>query len=137
MKKPSIFLTLTIAGAIASMIPLSSNAQTTQKTISPGFQPMEVTGTSGGPTASSCGNLATSPNLALTVTADTSIHFRLQSSGKPTLKIDGPQDFDLCVPAHDGSTVEIPGQWPPGDYQIFVGDLDGGSHGYTLKISDQ
>ncbi|MDJ1178276.1 hypothetical protein PJF56_05325 [Roseofilum sp. BLCC_M91] len=137
MKKVSIFLVSAIAGAIASLTPLSSDAQTTQQTISPGFQPIEIAGTSGGPTASDCGNLAAAPNVTLTVTADTSIHFRLQSSGNPTLKIDGPQDFDLCVPSHDGSTVEIPGQWPPGQYDVFIGDLQGGSHGYTLKISDQ
>lgn len=137
MNKPSVAILSILAGAIASLTPLSSQAQTTQKTISPGFQPMELTGTSGGPTASDCGNLAAAPNAILTVTADTSIHFRLQSSGNPTLKIDGPQDFDLCVPAHDGSTVEIPGQWPPGEYRVFIGDLQGGSHGYTLKISDQ
>ncbi|MDJ1175260.1 hypothetical protein [Roseofilum capinflatum] len=137
MKKVSIFLVSAIAGAIASLTPLSSDAQTTQTTISPGFQPLEIAGLSGGPTPSNCGNLAEAPNVTLTVTADTSIHFRLQSSGNPTLKIDGPQDFDLCVPSHDGSTVEIPGQWPPGQYDVFIGDLQGGSHGYTLKISDQ
>ena len=137
MNKPSVLLISILAGAIASLTSLSSQAQTAQKTIGPGFEPLEITGTSGGPTASSCGNLAAAPNAILTVTADTAIHFRLQSSGQPTLKIDGPQDFDLCVPAHDGSTVEIPGQWPPGEYQVFIGDLEGGSHGYTLKISDQ
>ncbi len=137
MNKSYLILISTIAAAIATFPVLSSYAQSLQKTISPGFSPMEFTGNSGGSTASSCGNLAPVPNVTITVTADTSIYFRLQSAGKPTLKIDGPGDFDLCVPAHDGSTIEIPGQWPAGQYHVFVGDLAGGSHSYTLKIANQ
>ena len=137
MNKPLIALLSSMVAAIATIAPLSSQAQSAQKTISPGFQPIQVTGNSGGPTASSCGNLAAAPNVTIDVTADTSIHFRLQSAGQPTLKIDGPGDFDLCVPSHDGANIEVPGQWPSGQYRVFVGDLGGGSHGYALNISAQ
>jgi hypothetical protein len=102
---------------------------------------MKISGTSGGSVDSKgCGFIAKSPNQIVNV-VDRLDYLRLQvnsNGGKPTLLIKGPGKNDRFCALADGlssDNPEISGVWTPGLYYIYVGDLKGEQHSYTLNIS--
>jgi hypothetical protein len=57
-------------------------------------------------------------------------------TGNPTLLIDGP-DGRFCLLADSGNNPSLSGIWMPGEYKVYVGDEQGQSHQYTLRLSTQ
>jgi hypothetical protein len=104
---------------------------------------MNLSGTSGGSVDSKgCGFISQSPSQIIKVTERIDyLRLRVQSNGgKPTLLIKGPSKGDRFCALADGmssNNPEISGVWEPGTYQIFVGDLNGSQHPYTLNVSKQ
>lgn len=97
-------------------------------------------GTSGGSRSSSCGYISGRPNHQVQVTESfTSLRFRVESGGQPTLFIQSPNGQSECAMADgfSGGSIEIPGVWEQGTYSVYVGDRAGGSHNYTLSIRQQ
>lgn len=110
-----------------------------QVTLAPHFQPITLRGMSGGVNSSNCGKIAASPNVILQVTDNiSSMRVRVQSSGQPTLLIDGPKGR-ACIPADStgSGSIEIPGFWEKGLYTLYIGDRAGESHDYTFSVSNQ
>lgn len=93
-----------------------------------------VTGSSGGGQQSQCGFIPGSPSQVINVQAPTPLRFKLQAQGQPTLWITGPVNRCGMSDNYSGGNIEVPGVWQPGTYQVFVGDLNQGSHPYTLSI---
>ncbi|MEC4816481.1 MAG: hypothetical protein SAK29_24920 [Scytonema sp. PMC 1069.18] len=116
--------------AKADVVPISSNFQP---------DPLVVNGTSGGNRESDCGNISTQPNQVLKITeALPYLRLTVESSGKPTLLINGPGGrFCVLADNYSGGKPEISGFWQPGEYSLYVGDLSKGQHNYTLSISQQ
>ena len=111
-----------------------------QTTISPGFQPetLVVSGTSGGSQASKgCGMIAAAPNYVVNLAKDFNyLRFSVKSAGQPTILIQGPYGSS-CVQALPGGSLEVPGYWEKGTYSIYIGDVAGSQHPYTLRITQQ
>jgi hypothetical protein len=107
--------------------------------MSPGSQPVQVSGTSGGnqKDGGCAGYVASSPNHVVQVTEDADLRFVLKGAGQPALLIRSSTGQVFCVPADSYSkgVVEIPGRWRKGTYSVFVGDRANGQHAYTLVIS--
>ncbi len=102
-------------------------------------QPVSATGTSGGTVNSGdCGYIADSPNHIIEVTEDLPYwRITVQTTGKPTLLIQGPIGRYCVLPTGSGGTLQFSGYGTKGTYQLFVGDRDQGQHSYQLSISDQ
>lgn len=114
-----------------------ARAQTTQ--IEPGFQPdpLVLTGTSGGSANRGCGLIGETPNHVINLSGNFNfLRFSVQSSGQPTLLIEGPSGRS-CVQADRFSkgSIQAPGYWEQGVYSIYVGDRTGGRNSYTLSIT--
>ncbi|MBD2744576.1 hypothetical protein [Coleofasciculus sp. FACHB-1120] len=102
--------------------------------------PVVLSGASGGQTSSNCGYISQTPNQVVRITADRIDYLRLsiQSSGEPTLLVDGPGGrFCVLADSASGDKPEISGVWPQGVYNVYVGDRAGGTHPYTLSITGQ
>ncbi|GAB4132435.1 MAG: hypothetical protein Fur0046_02240 [Cyanobacteria bacterium J069] len=98
-----------------------------------------ISGTSGGTQASACGFIANRPVQTVRVTeAFTSLRFRVEGAGRPTLLILGADgSVKGCARATNFSNgvIEASGAWERGNYSVFVGDLDQGSrHDFRLSI---
>ena len=100
-----------------------------------------IQGKTGGPINSKgCGYIASSPNHVINISKRVD-YMRLSvraSGGQPTLLVKGPSPQDsFCVlgDASSGFKPEMSGVWEPGKYQIYVGDLSGKNHPFTLNIS--
>lgn len=124
-----VAMTLTAAKAIvAQTIAISSASEAVQ-----------LTGSSGGSRKdpNCAGNIANFPNHVIQVADDSNLRFTLQAQGKPALLIQSASGQRFCVAADSfsGGKVEIPGRWPQGVYQVFVGDRSNGQYPYTLVIS--
>jgi len=108
-------------------------------TMSPGSQPVQVSGRSGGNQKdSSCaGFIAPAPNHVVQVTEDADLRFVLQGASSSALLIRSATGQRFCVPADSYSQgkIEIPGRWRKGTYSVFVGDRANEHHSYTLLIS--
>jgi len=78
-----------------------------------------------------CGFIAGGPNHTLQITEQIdSMQIRVEAmGGNPTLLIVGP-DADERHCAAD--RPEMPGLWLPGDYNVYVGDLNGEQHSYQI-----
>jgi hypothetical protein len=128
-------LMVTVAGAT------SSNAEVIELT--PGFKndPLIVKGQSGGQKQTrDCGKIAATPNQTIKMSGDFPyLRFSLQSTGKPTLLIQEPGGKRTCVSADSfsGGTIESPGYWKQGTYQLYIGDRVGGGQPYTLTITQK
>jgi hypothetical protein len=110
--------------------------------IAPRFQPdpMVLQGTSGGTQASpNCGQLPAAPNHIIQLNSDFPyLRFSLQGRGQPTLMIRLPNGSTSCVSADRATgTINAPGYWEQGSYQLYVGDRTGEQHPYTLSITQQ
>ncbi|WP_026102395.1 hypothetical protein [Pleurocapsa sp. PCC 7319] len=100
-----------------------------------------IKGQSGGSVDSQgCGFIAVTPNHQMNVEERIG-YMRLTvqaTGGQPTLLVLGPNLGDrFCVLGDEvsGLKPEISGVWEVGNYQIFVGDLLGEQHQFTLDIS--
>lgn len=102
--------------------------------------PLTAKGTSGGKNSSNCGYISPAPNQVVKVTAAQVNYLRVsvQSSGQPTLLIEGPNGR-FCVLADNsaGEKPELSGVWVEGIYSIYVGDRLGEQHPYTLSITQK
>ncbi|MGJ3247196.1 MAG: hypothetical protein ACFE0I_14130 [Elainellaceae cyanobacterium] len=133
--------TLGLAGpiALAALLALSSVAfGDTVRT--PIQSAVTLRGTSGGSQSSRCGYIDSQPDHQVQVTeAFTSLRFRVESGGQPTLLIQSQSGQSECAMADgfSGGSIEIPGVWEQGTYSVYVGDRAGGSHNYTLSIRQQ
>ncbi|MDJ0687317.1 MAG: hypothetical protein QNJ41_02295 [Xenococcaceae cyanobacterium MO_188.B32] len=100
-----------------------------------------IQGSTGGPINSKgCGYIASSPNHVINIPKRVD-YMRLTvqaSGGQPTLLVRGPSSKDsFCVlgDAVSGFKPEMSGVWEPGEYKIYIGDLTGKNHRFTLNIS--
>ena len=123
--------------ALAAVVATGS-AAVAQSARTPLAAPVELTGRTGGPQSSACGNINPSTPQTVRVTESfASLDFEVESQGNYTLLIKGPGGFQECVFAHnyDGGTIKSTGLLNQGMYEVFVGDRNGESHPYTLSIS--
>ncbi|EDX87293.1 hypothetical protein S7335_5001 [Synechococcus sp. PCC 7335] len=128
----SLFLALVATLSLGSI----SKAQTVSRT--PLSSPIELSGQTGGPEQSACGNIDPRASQTIQVTEDfASLSFQVESEGDYTLLITGPDGFRECVFAHnyDDGSIHAPGLLTQGEYQVFVGDRRGERHPYTLSIT--
>lgn len=96
-----------------------------------------VQGQSGGGQASSCGSVAATPNYQIQVTQPfTALRFQVQAAPTSTLLVKSPSGQNHCVMAdrYSGGSIEIPGLWEPGRYDVFVGEQGSGRNAFTLTI---
>ena len=133
-----------VPAALVMLLGSASVVRSQPIEVSPGFgpDPVVVNGTSGGSTASKgCGSIGAKPNHVLTLNANFNyLRINVQSEGgKPTLYIKGSKGSASCVPADSfsGGKIQAPGFWEKDTYSIFVGDLEGGQHPYTLSITQK
>ncbi|MEL6322041.1 MAG: hypothetical protein AAFQ57_15560 [Cyanobacteria bacterium J06626_14] len=99
-----------------------------------------VQGRSGGNQSSQCGFISDTPNHQLVVGEPlVALRFTLEGQGQPTLAIQDEQGRIECVMSHQLSdgTIELPGAWEAGRYNIFVGDRSQGRHGYSLSVRQE
>ncbi len=132
MRLSPLFLALVATLSMGSAVSAQQVART------PLSSPLELTGQTGGPEASACGNIDPRANQTIQVTETfTSLSFQVESEGDFTLLITGPDGFRECVLANnsDGGGIEAPGLLTRGEYQVFVGDRKGERHPYTLSIT--
>ncbi len=131
--RPIVPLALTLILAVAGV------ARSQGLQLAPGFQePLTLSGTSGGPNNSGdCGNVAVAPNFVIQVTQDLPYwRLRLQSTGAPTLLIQGPAGRFCVLPQSAGAgNLEFSGFGNQGTYAIFVGDRAQGQHPFSLSVS--
>lgn len=62
------------------------------------------------------------------------LRFSVSGSGKPIMKVVGPDGLNECVMAYSGGQVSMPGYWKEGSYSVFLGNLVAGSHNYNLSV---
>jgi hypothetical protein len=92
----------------------------------------------GGVNSNDCGFVPNTPQEMIRVTEKIN-YLRLSvesGTGNPTLLIDGP-DGRFCLLADSGNNPSLSGIWMPGEYKVYVGDEQGQSHQYTLRLSTQ
>ncbi|MEQ8995632.1 MAG: hypothetical protein RID53_03905 [Coleofasciculus sp. B1-GNL1-01] len=116
------------------------HSQTVQR-LAPGFNALELQGTSAQGNNCQVGNIQ--PQYTITLEQDFgSLNFSLQSAGQSALIIEPLNSAGepvasgrQCVLATaPGQTVEAPGYWEEGTYKIYIVDSAGGQR-YTLSIS--
>lgn len=128
-------LAISFAGA-----PSSWAEEVVQITPKSEIDPLVVRGTSGGEKTSDCGNIATNPSQVIEVTESLPyLRLSVESEGKPTLLIQGPEGKRFCVLADtdSGENPEISGYWEAGKYSLYVGDRAQQQHPYSLSISQK
>lgn len=124
--------------ALAAVLTVGSAAQAQSVTRTPLSDSVELTGQTGGPESSTCGNINPAAGQVVRITEPfASLDFKVQSQGDYTLLITGPNGFRECVFAHnyDGGVIQAPGLLNQGEYRVYVGDRRGESHSYILSIS--
>lgn len=109
-----------------------------RQTLTPGAS-LTAAGTSGGQSNSGdCGFVAAAPNHTIDVAEDLAyVLIRVQTSGSPTLLIEGPAGRYCVLPEGAGGNLQFSGYAPSGTYNIFVGDRQQGQHSYQFSISGQ
>ena len=129
-----------IATAAAVVAGLMTVAQPTlaQSVQTPLASVIEVEGTSGGSQSTpNCGYISATPAQVVQVTEPfASLNIHVESQGNFTVLISSPQGFSECIAANNYSNgvIDAPGLLNQGTYHIFVGDMTGASHPYTLTI---
>lgn len=95
--------------------------------------------TSGGNVDSSdCGFISETPEEVIQVTEKMN-YMRMSlegASSNATLLVEGP-DGRFCLLPDSGQEPSLSGVWAPGEYKIYVGDKEGGSDQYTLRLSTE
>jgi hypothetical protein len=136
MRRFSPLLLSLVAALSVGSLGSAATAQTIART--PLSTPLAMSGTSGGPESSACGNINRAEGQVVQVTEMfASLSFEVKSAGDYTLLITGPNGFSECVFAHnyDGGVIQSPGLLNQGEYRVYVGDRRGESHPYTLSIT--
>lgn len=122
---------------LAAIAPQRLHAEVVQ--LQPQFNndPIQLQGTSGGLQRSDCGSISEQPSQTLEVGQQFPyLRLRVESAGEPTLLIEGPTGrFCILADSTVGEQPEMSGLWTVGTYRIFIGDLAGGQHSYTLSIT--
>ena len=96
--------------------------------------PVTVSGTTGGPTATSCGNIAAAPNGEVNLDHAAYLQVSVQTDADATIWIDGSSDF--CILRDPTShSLHTAGHWPEGLYKIYVGDRQGKGTPFSLTVS--
>lgn len=92
----------------------------------------------GGVNSNDCGYIPNQPQQVINVTERINyMRLSVQSQGgNPTLLIEGPNER-FCILANRGENPSLSGIWMPGEYKIYVGDQQGQSYQYTLRLSKQ
>ncbi len=122
------------AAAIAILTPHPARADTIALNSNRLSDPIIRSGVSGGSNSSDCGFVSGSPNHRLTITQDFgSLQVQVQGGDGLTLKVSGPNGA-FCIPVANG-VAQMPGYWPKGTYDIFVGDRANTQRNYQLLIS--
>jgi hypothetical protein len=129
---------LAIPAAIALSLGATefASAQTVQ--LAPGFNPNPkvFTGTSGGRTSSSCGNLPANPSQTVTLTQAMNLVFSVQGANSLTMMIKSPDGGTFCVISDgSGAPLQQPGYWNAGTYAIYIGDQASSGNAYQLSIA--
>ncbi|ERT06122.1 hypothetical protein M595_3936 [Lyngbya aestuarii BL J] len=106
-----------------------------QQSLSPGAN-ITAAGTSGGESNSGdCGFVAATPNHIIDIAEDLPyVVIKVQTSGAPTLLIEGPAGRYCVLPEGGGGNLQFSGYAPSGTYNIYVGDREQGQHSYNLSI---
>jgi hypothetical protein len=121
------------AAAIAILTPYPARADTIALN-SNLSAPIIRSGVSGGSNGTDCGFLAGSPNHRLTISQDFgSLRVQIEGGDGLTLLVSGPSGR-FCIPVANG-VAQMPGYWPMGTYDIFVGDRPNTQRNYQLVIS--
>ncbi len=124
--------------ALAAVMAIAPAAYSQVQT--PISNPAVVNGNTGNSPSGNCGFAATAPSQVVRVTEQfTSLRFKVESNGQPTLLITGPGGRRQCVMADNlsGGTIEVPGVWERGAYSLFVGDRAQASRRFTLTITQE
>lgn len=137
-QRKHFWVTATLATIVFSVTATRLLAETI--TVTGDFSaPLTTQGQSGGGVNSNdCGFVPNSPQEVIKVTEKVN-YLRLSvetQGGNPTLLVDGP-DGRFCILANSGDQPSLSGVWMPGEYKIYVGDEQGQSHSYTLRLSNQ
>lgn len=117
-----------------SLWAIPSRAETVSTPIA---APVQLGGQAGGTVSSSCGNIPSTPQHQLQVRDPfTSLRFRVSSAPSSTLMVRQPNGGVLCIMAdpHSGATLELPGLWDAGRYEIYVGDQGNARPPFQLEI---
>ncbi|PAX53077.1 hypothetical protein [Brunnivagina elsteri] len=127
--------------AMSILLSFANSVGAQQVKISPNFKPdpITLTGKSGGPTKSNCGNISSTPSQVIQVTESLPyLRLTVEGSGQPTLLLDGPGGkFCVLADNYSGGKPEITGFFKAGNYSIHVGELSQAQYNYTLSISQQ
>ncbi len=101
--------------------------------------PLILNGKSGGPTSSSCGYIAATPNEVIQITKSLPyLRVTVESQGKSSLLIDGPGGrFCILPDIYSKSNPQFSGYWQRGKYLLYVGEDSEQQYDYTLSISQQ
>lgn len=101
----------------------------------------QVQGKTGGNINSGdCGYIGSQPNHVINLMQPVySLNIKLEATeGNPSLLILGPSNSDrFCILGEPniGKSPEMSGVWEAGKYLIYVGDIQGNQHPFTLKIT--
>ncbi|TAD80690.1 MAG: hypothetical protein EA001_00170 [Oscillatoriales cyanobacterium] len=124
---------MAMAAAIAVLTPHPAHADTIALNANLSA-PITRSGVSGGSNGSDCGFVPSSPNHRLSIAQDFgSLQVQVQGGDGLTLKVSGPNGA-FCIPVANG-VAQMPGYWPAGTYDIFVGDRANTQRNYQLVIS--
>ncbi|MEM6253974.1 MAG: hypothetical protein AAF821_13730 [Cyanobacteria bacterium P01_D01_bin.156] len=97
-----------------------------------------VTGTSGGSqTSADCGFIPDKPDYSFSIgPSATSVSIEVSGSGDHTLLMLGPDNSRECILAHDfdGGIIQSRGLYKPGNYELYVGDIDGAGADFSLNL---
>lgn len=109
--------------------------------VAPNFaDPLNLRGVSGGPNKSNdCGFIANQPNHVIRLTgAIPYLKFQLNTSGSPTLLVEGPAGRFCVLPnSANSGNIELSGHGTQGTYNIYVGDRSQGQHPYSLNLTQK
>jgi hypothetical protein len=140
MQLPTRFLIAPLFTVLlAAIAPQRLHAEVVQLQPQLSNDPIQLQGTSGGLQKSDCGSISEQPSQTLEVSQQFPyLRLRVESAGEPTLLIEGPTGrFCVLADSTAGEQPEMSGLWTVGTYQIYIGDLAGEQHSYTLSISEK
>ncbi len=137
-QRKTLFLTTLLATILFNVTATRLLAETIQVTGAFSGATTTQGQSGGGVNSNDCGFVPSNPQKVIQVTEKMNyLRLTLESQGgTPTLLIDGP-DGRFCILANSGDQPSLSGVWMPGEYKIYVGDEQGQSHSYTLRLSSE
>lgn len=88
--------------------------------------------------ALSCNAIPANPSHRISLSSAMAVEISAtakDANGQPTLMIAGPDGCFYAIATRSGGTAKIPGLWSSGEHTIYVGDVNGSAHTYTLSIT--